>query len=60
MKMKMRERNRMKEKPSFRDLQKPLKEGRRDCCSQGKLEGEVKVYEDGMKELKQRETKWRK
>ena len=39
----------MREKPGCQDLQKNLKEGRKDCCNKGKLEINVKVCEDGMK-----------
>ena len=51
MKMKMRqgERNGMRDKPGYQDLQKHLKEGMRDCCNQGKWENDEKVCEDGTK-----------
>ena len=52
MKMKMREgrrREKEREKPGCQDLQKHLKEGRKDCCIQGKYESEMNVCEDGMK-----------
>ena len=43
------ERNGMREKSVCRDLQKRLKEGRRDCWNKEKHESDVKVCEDGMK-----------
>ena len=51
MKMKMKEgrRNGMREKPGCQDLQKHLKEGRRDCCNKGKQKSDLKDCEDGMK-----------
>ena len=39
----------MREKPGCEDLQKHLREGRRDCWNQGKKESDVNVREDGMK-----------
>ena len=42
-------RNGMREKPCCQDLQKHLKEGRRDCWNKDEKESDVKVCEDGMK-----------
>ena len=39
----------MREKSGCQDLQKHLKEGRRDYCNKGKWESYVQVCEDGMK-----------
>ena len=52
MKVKMRERrdrDGMRDKPIYQDLQKHQSEGRTDCLNQGKKESNVKVCEDGMK-----------
>ena len=39
----------MREKPGCQDLQKHLKEGRRDCLNKEKKKSDVKVCEDEMK-----------
>ena len=39
----------MREKPGCQDLQKHLKEGRRDCWIEEKWESDVLVCEDRMK-----------
>ena len=39
----------MRKKSGCEDLQKHLKEGRRDCCIEGKYESDVQVCKDGMK-----------
>ena len=49
MREKRREKWNERDKPDCQDLQKHLKEGRRDYCNQGQQESDVKVREDGMK-----------
>ena len=49
MKEGWREKWNERDKQGCQDLQKHLKEGRRDCYIEGKKESDVKVCVDGMK-----------
>ena len=48
-------RNGMREKPGCQDLQKRLKEGRRDCWNQGLQKNYVNACEDGMKKKRRQQ-----